>query len=156
MRPRSPGRDTSSRILIMTPDREYASRFLAESRHFERHVEVSACISVAATMMLSSQYSPDIILLDVCYGEVLLQQVVREIRHELPGTIQLMLCEQETDTARNIARTIKANGWVNKDIDHCREIFNLLCSVALTHRETGIRHRMKWSSTQMEMQFLFS
>lgn len=153
MRPRPFYRAGSTRIVIMTPDRDYASRFIAESRHFERQVEVSACISVAATMMLSAQYAPDLILLDACYGESMLKQVVCYIQYALPNSIQLLLCEQVSDAARNIAPSIQANGWVNKDIDHNREIFNLLCSVAMSHRETGMRQRIKWSSSQMEVGF---
>lgn len=156
MIPRYRSQGNGSRIIIMTPDRHYASRFLAESRNFERHVEVNACISVAATLMLSSHYAPDLILLDACYGEAQLKQVVRAINYEVPHATVLLLCEEGGDATRRIVQEIAANGWAGKDLKHSREVFNLLCSVALPQRESGMRHRIKWSSSQIEMGFTLS
>ena len=113
------------RVLIMTPDREFAAQFLDLCAQYGHNTMVSACVSVSATMMLSSHYGPRMLLADIRYGEVVLRQMIRELKHENPHLVVLLVGESACDL-NSFARKVRANGWLSRERADCHRLVRLL------------------------------
>ena len=142
-------------VLVMTPDREFASQFLALCRQHGQHTRVSACVSVSATMMLTSHIEPCMLLADTCYGEPVLRQLIRELKYENPYLVVILVGKQGAELTQ-LTTQVRANGSTSRDHADCIRLLRLLSSRPVNQGSGLTRPFIPWTMPPLQPRQVYS
>jgi|GEM_PF-5183504 len=105
-----------NRVLLMTPDRDWveslmfalAEPYLLDGIYLSR--------DAAGALRLGSHHDPDVIIVDGCFGEGVVAEVIRELRRELTPALYILLTDEEDTVARRQVRAVGARDYLPRGL----------------------------------------